>query len=1301
MDRLNSTTKRTGAATAGPGAVAVTGTVHGGISLGSSPVARSAYRQQVRRIAPEILLGRDEELAVLAEFCQADSGHPYLWWQAPAWAGKSALTSWFVLNAPETIRVISFFITARFAGHNDRMAFVDVVLEQLATAACEPLPAFLTEATKEAHLLEMLDTAAEACARQGQRLVLIVDGLDEDQGVTTGPDAYSIAALLPVRPAANIRVVVTGRPNPPVPPDVPDGHPLREHAIVRWLEVSPHAQVIRADAERELKRLLHGRPEEQDLLGLVAAAGGGLSTQDLAELTGWSVWQAEQHMRAVSGRTFTRRANRWRPGSGPEVYVLAHEELQSTAVEWLGTAGLADYRERLHRWSDGYRTRGWPAETPEYLLRGYFLLLQTVGDHGRMLTCALDQVRHDRMLDVTGGDAAALSEIITVQHALSDASEPDLAALLKLAVARERLASRNAHLPLGLPALWARLGDLGRAEALARSMVEPARQAEAFSLLLRAAAGAEDTSWLAEQGEAATHLVTDPYRQAQALVELVEAITAAGDFDRAERLIRTIEDPYRQAQTLVELVSVIAATGDFDRAERLIRTIDSPNRRAQAMTSLVRAIAASGELRRAEELARSLADPVWLARALIDLVAHGGERDELPLIAEQAVTALHDGGPEERVRLAAALASAGDIGAAKAFAMTASSLHLRVRGLVAVLRAAPSEDLEYLDKLAAEAMCLAGADPSAQWRATELAVTVSRAERLKAARTSDSAEWRARELAELAVAAAGRCSTGLVGEIADKAMSDPGTRLQSEERIELAVALSFIGDHERATLLLDSIHDPEVQIAILIRQLVATDEVGTGLGTRSEADTDRLSRGEALISRIPDEAQQARLLVELAEAAIRRGLRDHARRLGERAESLARSIVVTDWHARERVEHALVRAALAMNDLRRAADLTRRGHALIALLEAAAGDEHATRRLARAVESLARSLTAPQQQTEMLGALMQALVGRGEADRALAVIRWFTDPRAQARALTELLSLVLARGDRPMTQAVVSYGVAAVRSIASREQRADAMIEMVRAAVAAGDFSWARELAWRAEQMARWIIEPALRAQALTALVGVVASGGEQALTARLTSRAEAAIDAVPHPSQRADLQSGLMDALAGIARPAGTPLLDAEPYEYTEVGRTEPARFEATAADPHLPDSFAHHLGPEDRVTLLLDLMSRDPSQARHLAGRAEAAIRELSHPSRQAELLITYARVLAVAGDWDRAEAAARTIPDAPLRARALAVVAAHAEPTRARRLTAAVLGTEAWTTALDVLARLEPATLAAAADSLLRRR
>jgi hypothetical protein len=276
---------RTGTATA-VGGYANTGVHIGDVSLVTGAPVRTAYMEQVRRIAPSVLRGRDEELAELAAFCTApETAGTYRWLRAAAWTGKSALLSSFVLAPPPGVRVVSFFVTARLSSQNDRVAFTDNVLEQLLTILDQEPPRLLGESTRESHLLRLLAQAAEACRERGEHLVLVVDGLDEDRGVTTDPDGHSIAGLLPVEPPAGLRVLVAGRPNPPIPGDVPAGHPLRDPAVVRTLAPSPHAIAIRHEMERDLKRLLRGTVAEQDLLGLLTAAGGGLTAADLAELT--------------------------------------------------------------------------------------------------------------------------------------------------------------------------------------------------------------------------------------------------------------------------------------------------------------------------------------------------------------------------------------------------------------------------------------------------------------------------------------------------------------------------------------------------------------------------------------------------------------------------------------------------------------------------------------------------------------------------------------------------------------------------------------------------------------------------------------------------------------------------------------------------------------------------------------------------------------------------------------------------------------------------------------------------------
>jgi hypothetical protein len=58
---------------------------------------------------------------------------------------------------------------------------------------------------------------------------------------------------------------------------------------------------------RDLKRLLNGTAAEQDMLSLITAAGGGLTTSDLAQLNDLLRWQVDDHLNTRNGRTFAAR----------------------------------------------------------------------------------------------------------------------------------------------------------------------------------------------------------------------------------------------------------------------------------------------------------------------------------------------------------------------------------------------------------------------------------------------------------------------------------------------------------------------------------------------------------------------------------------------------------------------------------------------------------------------------------------------------------------------------------------------------------------------------------------------------------------------------------------------------------------------------------------------------------------------------------------------------------------------------------------------------------------------------------
>jgi hypothetical protein len=98
------------------------------------------------------------------------------------------------------------------------------------------------------------------------------------------------------------------------------------------------------------------------------------------------------------------------------------------------------------------------------------------------MACATDAGRHERMLDITGGDVAALNEVTITLDLLAAQDDPDLTAAVSLARDRDYLADRNTNIPTQLPAVWATLGQHIRAEALARSITDPYQRAQALTI---------------------------------------------------------------------------------------------------------------------------------------------------------------------------------------------------------------------------------------------------------------------------------------------------------------------------------------------------------------------------------------------------------------------------------------------------------------------------------------------------------------------------------------------------------------------------------------------------------------------------------------------------------------------------------------------------------------------------------------------------------------------------------------------------------------------------------------------------
>ena len=579
-----------------------------------------------QNVLPAQLVGRQMELRELTGFCtgpDVSDASAYVWWQAAAWAGKSALASEFVLrHGPASVDIVSYFISDRH-GRNDREGFLDAVTRQLAVLAGRGASKVSVRAED---FPELCQAATEACLSRGRSLVLVVDGLDEDQGAAAGE--RSIAALLPRHPPAGMRIVVTGRPRPYVPDDVAPDHPLRTPEIIRPLAPYPDAQGISVLARRELHRLLKDEKVGVPLLGLLVAARGGLTSADLAAFVGVLPYEVDDMLRGITGRSFLPASHGRIPlpdaPARPVSHALGHEELRREALAALGD--VSGFEQRLHTWADGYRAQDWPENTPDYLLYDYPYMLHGIGDGERLTALvALDPHRQQALLARASLDAA-LSEIDLAAQMVRRRRPQDLPGLAGLAASRAVLNERAHGVPANLSVAFARLGHPQRALQFARVAPYPAAKAVRLAKVARA---------LAETGDPhAGQAAWDAARWAQQARN--ESAPPSGDEDDVE-------------VATAEAAVAMFAVGNLDRGFDLLNLLRTPTQHTN-VTLICEATAQASLACRphAPELAEEL---LRRAERRADDVLSGSPADpSCPVTAWAAVAAAAEGPRAARLR---------------------------------------------------------------------------------------------------------------------------------------------------------------------------------------------------------------------------------------------------------------------------------------------------------------------------------------------------------------------------------------------------------------------------------------------------------------------------------------------------------------------------------------------------------------------------------------------------------------------------------------------------------------------------
>ena len=1056
---------------------------------------RSRYVQQVRDIAPVGgTLGREEELAELTAFCAADDieggSDAYVWWQAPPWAGKSALMSTFVLNPPPGVRVLSFFITGRLVGQAHSTAFTDALLDQACVLTGEDLPGSLSPAQRDMYRRDLLEQAAAQAVQQGERLVLVVDGLDEDRGARAGSGIGSIASLLPKQPPHGMRVILAGRPAPPIPGDVPADHPIR-WCRRRLLAPSQHARRIADLARRELDELLTGNTGQRDLIGFITASGGALTLSELQELTKLAAFEVENMLHGVCGRTVAGRADNALT-TNRRVFLFTHETLRAQAVERLGHH-VAVYRERIHSWIEGYRGQGWPSGTPVYALYGYYQMLTDQNDLSRMLHLAVDPRRHDRMLDIIGGDTAALAEIRTLQSLHLRTNGPDLYAMARLCVRRNALADRNAYIPTDLPAVWARIGDTTRAEALARAITKPLQLTRVLAALLDAVADVGDhdrATALIDDAEITSRAITDLFWRAQALTAVARAVAKAGHSDRAATIARSIAHPDRQARALTVVARAAAEAGERDRARAIARSIADPFERARALTALAQAAARADDHEQAAALARE-------AEAVAHTITHPGHQKQV--LAELA-QAVDEAGKSDRPAT-----TARSVEREQAWAMARSIVDPfeRARALTALAQAAATAgDHEQAAALAREAEAVAHTITHPNQQTYMLAAVVEAAAKAGdhdrattiAHSIADPYE-RARALTALFEAVAGAGDRDRAGELAREAEEIAHTIAGPYERAGALVALfeavAGAGDRDLAAVLAQGAEAIARTISHPDQRAQVLTELSQGVAKAGDHD-----RATTIAYSIADPYERARASVALFEAVARAGDRDLAAVLVQEAEAFVYSI--TDPNERTRALTALFEAVTRVGDRDRAAVLVQEAEALV------------------------HSITDPYERARALTALLGAVTGAGDPDRAAvlaqeaeATAHTVVHPYLRARALTAFLDALAGAGDRDRAAVLAQEAVTIAHTIAHPHQRMRALTDLSQAVAKIGDYE-------RAATIARSISYLDQRIRALTVVVRTADEAGDHDRATMLAREAELTAQAIADPDQQAEVLAEL-----------------------------------------------------------------------------------------------------------------------------------------------------------------------------------
>jgi hypothetical protein len=412
-------------------------------------------------------------------------------------------------------------------------------------------------------------------------------------------------------------------------------------------------------------------------------------------------------------------------------------------------------------------------------------------------------------------------------------------------------------------------------------------------------------------------IVAGPGQPEIELSTLVREVARAGEIDRAESLARSITSPRQRDETLDVVAEATAVAGDIDRAVAIGGQIATGFIRGRTLNAVAKA--AAGRVLDWAAVAASVDSRHWQAQILSTVAfaaVEAGDLDRAAIFADQAekvARADYVWATESFAVLATVVATAGDADRARALADQVDADVVRM--------ASPADQLDALGTAVAMAASIGDRDRS-DWLLTRMLIAASQLTQpeqateqvitaMVAAGKMRQAEALARTLAApanvainltavaFAAAKAGETDlpTRLIGDAVDLADSVWEPIAREDVLVHIVAAVAALGDVDRAEEVAGTIGDPikhAVAHANLVQHLAVSGEI---------------ERADAILAQIITDDPRVWEIVPLsrAVAALAAAVKgDRAAALIERAEELARSIMVPNGRAEALCEVALV-----------------------------------------------------------------------------------------------------------------------------------------------------------------------------------------------------------------------------------------------------------------------------------------------------------------------------------------------------------------------------------------------------------